>query len=316
MRSTLLRCALVVALTAVGSLAPAQFGGLRPKVKIENARVGFRPAGGNERGDGGVPQFVSKAGVWAPLWFSLEMLGDESRGMRLEVTSYDGDGFKTVTSTPILRKRDEKAGEQPRKQGERVEYAELTQSAYVRVGGLAESVRLQIVSDDDDRRTLSDPVLLDRLRERPVSTFVILSLGASVPGLEFPRTKQQATPGEGPYLRNGRVELARVESVQEMPDQWFGYSGADLVLLGTGKADKGFITELFTGNTAMVNRKRWALFEWVRRGGNLIVSVADRSDEVRASTVFADILPVAVGQATRETRLQSIDIEGVTGASI
>jgi hypothetical protein len=49
MRSTLLRIALVAIAFAAGPAAFAQFG-FRPKVKIDNPRVGFRPAGGERAG--------------------------------------------------------------------------------------------------------------------------------------------------------------------------------------------------------------------------------------------------------------------------
>jgi hypothetical protein len=307
MRSTPLRFAFAVALLAgLAAVAPAQFG-LRPKVKIENVRIGFRPAGGNERTEGTAAQPVFKAGLWAPLSFGLEILDETDRGMRLEVTAFDGDGMRTVTSTPIVRRVDVRAGEQPRAKGSKVEPTEMLNPTLVRVGGESGDVTLRVVSDDDDRRTLSDSVTLTNLRDRPVSKYVVLSLGATVPGLGFPRPDRK--PGEEgdaqAYLRNGRVELARVESVQEMPDQWFGYEAADLVVVGTGKADKAFVDELMTGTTATANRKRWALFEWVRRGGRLVLSVGDKADEVRASVAFADILPVTVGQAARLPELRT-----------
>lgn len=302
MRSTLLRIALVAAAFAAGPAAFAQFG-FRPKVKIDNPRVGFRPAGGNERADGGLPQFLSKSGMWAPVSFTLEMLGDTERGMRVEVSTNDGDGFRTVLTVPVARKRDLNTGESKRVAGEKIEPTEFTQTVYARVGGMAESVRLQIRSDDDDNLSLSDPVQVENLRTRPTSTYVVLSLGASVPGLSF--KPPVGHPAGVPYLNNGRVELAKIESVQEMPDQWFGYDGADLVVIGTGRADKQFVADLFTGTTATANKRRWALFEWVRRGGNLLLSVGEKADEVRASKAFDEILPVSVGQATRVPVLKS-----------
>ncbi len=302
MRSTLLRIALVAIAFAAGPAAFAQFG-FRPKVKIDNPRVGFRPAGGNERADGGLPQFVSKSGMWAPVSFTLEMLGDTDRGMRVEVSTNDGDGFRTVLTVPVARKRDTKAGEPPRVAGERIEPTEFVQSVYARVSGMAESVKLQIRSDDDDNVSLSDPIQVESIRPRTTSAYVVLSLGASVPGFSFKPPANH--PAGVPYLNNGRVELAKIESVQEMPDQWFGYDGADLVVIGTGRADKQFVADLFAGNTATANKKRWALFEWVRRGGNLLLSVGEKADEVRASKAFDEVLPVSVGQATRVPVLKS-----------
>jgi hypothetical protein len=303
MRPSPSRFALVACVVAaVAAPAAAQFG-LRPKVRIENPRVGFRPAGGNERGDGFIPQFVNKSGAWAPVWFNLEVLRETADAMRLEVTASDGDNFRTVTSVPILRKVDTKAGEQPRAKESRVEFSEMLNAAYARLGGETGSVKLQIVSDDDDRTTLSDPVTIDKPFSRSASTYVILSLGSTVPGLGFKRKDQRAQ--DGPYLRDGRVELAKVESLQEMPDQWFGYDAADLVILGTGKADRQFVADLFGSSSALASRKRWALFEWVRRGGKLVVSVGERAEEVRTSAAFEDVLPAAIGPSSQQSGLRS-----------
>jgi hypothetical protein len=301
------RFVLVAGLAAVLAVPTfAQFG-LRPKVKIVDARVGFRPGGG-EREGGVLPQFVCKSGAWAPIWFNLEVLRENEDAMRLEVATNDGDGFRTVQSIPILRKIDTKAGELPRAKQSRVEFSEMLNPALVRLSGDTSTVKLQIVSDDDDRSSLSDPVSIDGSRPRSASTYVILSLGATVPGLGFkrPDARQQGNDnGDRVYLRNGRVELAKIESLQEMPDQWFGYDGIDLVVIGTGRADKTFVSDLFTGTSAKINRKRWALFEWVRRGGKLVISVGDKTEEVRASEVFADVMPVTVGAATRVPELRS-----------
>ena len=53
-----------------------------------------------------------------------------------------------------------------------------------------------------------------------------------------------------------------------MPDRWFGYEAADVVVLTTGS--QTFINSL-NDDSAAPQRK--ALAEWVRRGGKLIVSV-------------------------------------------
>ena len=46
-------------------------------------------------------------------------------------------------------------------------------------------------------------------------------------------------------LRNGRVQTAAVTNVRDLPDQWFGYAAADLVVLTTGSAPPEFLDELF-----------------------------------------------------------------------
>ena len=53
-----------------------------------------------------------------------------------------------------------------------------------------------------------------------------------------------------------------------MPDRWFGYDAAEVVILTTDNDD--FMTKLTASDAAS---RRKALAEWVRRGGKLVISV-------------------------------------------
>src|SRR5205814_5271290 len=97
------------------------------------------------------------------------------------------------------------------------------------------------------------------------SRYVVLSLGSKLPGLTLPKENEpEDTPEGGRALRSGRIPTASIDNVALMPDQWFGYDAADLVVLCTGTNDK-FITALFTEPTYKTRLD--ALLEWVRRGG-------------------------------------------------
>lgn len=308
MRLTPLRAALAVA--AVGLLvgpASAQFG-FTPRAKIVSYSIGFQPAGGRER-DGSTPKGVCKVGLWAPVQVSVEFL--DVRGYRggilLEVTTIDCDELKTVTRTPIIDPSPYEAGTDEfyldRGKTVRRERTEVTHTAYVRLPSDAAEVRLRLVEEGDPDKALSDTEPINPTGVRAASKYVILSLGAGVPGLSFRRPDLGQAGDNTPYLRDGRVELAKIDSVEEMPDQWFGYEAADLVVLGTGRPDRDFVTKLFNSDNEQYARKRRALVEWVRRGGKLVLSVGDRAAEVGASADFASILPVAVSPAGREESL-------------
>lgn len=306
MRLTPLRVALAVA--AVGLLvgpASAQFG-FTPRAKIVSHSIGFRPAGGGDRDPGTAVAGVCKVGLWAPVGVAVEFqdVRGYTGGILLEVTTIDCDELKTVTRTPIIDASPYEAGtdEFYLDRGKTVqrERTEITHTAYVRLPSESAEVRLRLVEEGDPDKALSDTEVIQRTGVRAASKYVILSLGAGVPGLGFRRPDQGLGGDTSAYLRDGRVELARIDTVEEMPDQWFGYEAADLVVLGTGRPDKEFVAKLLNSDNERYARKRRALVEWVRRGGKLVLSVGDRAAEVAASADFTAVLPVAVSPAARE----------------
>ena len=245
---------------------------------------------------------VCKSGLWAPVAVAVEYqdMAGYRGGILLEVSTADCDGMKTVTRTKII---DAVPAEVPkddflqmRGKTVRVERTEIAATAYTRLAGDKPEVTLRLVEEGNPDRAVSDPVTLSTVGPRPVSRFVAVALGGAVRGFAFPN---DANAGAGGSYRGGRVELARIESVREMPDQWFGYEGADLILLPTGAADREFVGELFNSESEQAARKRRALLEWVRRGGKLAVFAADKAELVAASPDFAPALPAAIAAAPR-----------------
>jgi hypothetical protein len=72
----------------------------------------------------------------------------------------------------------------------------------------------------------------------------------------------------------GARRFAFIETVDRLPDQWFGYEAADVVVLTSGRVS--FLKDLLEDTT----HRRGALLEWVRRGGNLVLSVERNHAEV------------------------------------
>lgn len=314
MRPTPLRFALAaVALAVAAGLAQAQFG-FKPKAKIDlgKTRIGFRPTSGGERDAGAGVSPVCKVGLWAPLSVAVEF-GDVKgykKGILLEVTSVDCDDLRTVSRFPIIPaiSADPDSDEflRDRGPGARKEPSEMTNTAYVKLPSDTAEVRLRLVQEDDPERPLSETEVITRTGVRSTAKYVVLALGGKVPGFTLAR----------PELFGQRLELAHLDSVQEMPDQWFGYEAADLVVLPTGGPRAEFIADLFSSENPVFARKRRALFEWVRRGGKLVVSVGDRAAEVAASPEFGGyedkatkewvpgILPVQVAATPKVETLQ------------
>src|SRR5439155_8417516 len=121
---------------------------------------------------------------------------------------------------------------------------------------------------------LSEPFRIRSLRPRDSLTYVVLALGNRLPGFELPKPTTGAGSADsstGPQ-RGGRVEVAAIADVDLLPDQWFGYEAADLVILATTADD--FVERLFgEGGSPADRRRQAALTEWVSRGGRIVVAV-------------------------------------------
>src|SRR5262249_54963909 len=105
---------------------------------------------------------------------------------------------------------------------------------------------------------------------------LFLTLGTGLAQMKRAAEKLDAPEkGEQVDFEAGRRKFAFAEDVDAMPDQWFGYPAVDAVVLST--RDPKFVTRLAQdGETA----RRLALLEWVRRGGQLILSVGSSRQEV------------------------------------
>ena len=293
----------LVALLAAS--APAQFA--KPKVRIADAKVGL-PASKftNERDDGGAAARVCKTGLWAPVSFRLEILGETDKPLQVEITAYDSDDAKTITrwpiGSPVLNDAPTGADDKFRPRGSFVEPGEFMAKngvPLVRPGGNAGKITLQILTNELDTSpsSVSDPVGLDNPRLRDTSVYVILSLGSKLGGFDLPGDPQRGDR----VLRNGRIETAAFSSVEELPDLWFGYETADLIVLATGGAGDEFLTKLFQDD--FFKPKRDALREYVSRGGRLVISLGGKLD-VLNTVPFKAFLPVT---ATPE-RVESLSL--------
>lgn len=283
------------ALTSAG-LAAAQS---RPRVKIDEVKVGLpagRFVGERDAAQRGAP--VAKRNTWAPVYVRLEMLREVPEGgARLRIESADADDLRTTITVPLVTTLAD------RRPGEKIEPAEFAYVPYVRCGDRAGQVTLTVMSDvpGEEPRALSETVRLGQggnfIPFRDMATYVVLSLGSNLPGFDLPADDKKATQSGTTRggLRGGRVETAAITNVRELPDQWFGYQAADLVVLTTGAAQGEFLDELFDREKSVPFKdRRDALLEWVRRGGKLVVSVGSNASKVAPSELFQGFLPARV----------------------
>jgi hypothetical protein len=241
----------------------------KDRVKITGATVGFPTAG---REDG-----VAKFAAWAPVYVTLEVLGDVTEPAELFIEAPDADEIGTALAVPL-----DLAGVAP---GTKVFAPDRGATGYLRPAGGSGEVTVTVRTTKGS--ALSEPFRL-RLKPREPLQYVVLALGGNAAGFELPKP---ATGGDVVALRGGRIELAHIGDTSHLPDQWFGYDAADLVLLNTGTAPPEFLKQLFASDAPADKRKREALFEWVRRGGRLVVSVGSNSALVAELPHLQAILP-------------------------
>jgi hypothetical protein len=272
-------------------------------VVIRDARIGLPPGRFvSSRDDKGRAANVAKDNVWAPIYLSLEIAREAKSDAAVLVESSDSDKLGNRLVFPLQNL----SGEQP---GTRLEAVDLRAIPYVRTAGneLRISIRAPHPSrSPEDWESLSETLVLRSVPTRDVSRYVVLSLGSQLPGFTLPKEQDAddaGTTGSSKALRNGRLETAAITKVAEMPDQWFGYEAADIVILTTG-TDDSFIAQLFTD--AAYKPRLDALLEWVRRGGKLVVSVGRNANLVAQHRVLQEILPMNLNTddpIRQETRL-------------
>ncbi|MDB5306413.1 MAG: hypothetical protein JWO38_615 [Gemmataceae bacterium] len=248
-----------------------------PKVKITDARVGLPPHAPDD--PSATP--VCKFAAWAPVYVDLEVLDGVTDPAELVVETPDADGVVTTLAVPL-----DLARVRP---GTTLSARDLKFLPYLRpAGGTGETT---VTVRTTAGTALSDPFRIRSLRPRAPLVYVVLSLGSRLPGFDLPRATSgtdEAEPATGP-VRGGRVELASITDPDTLPDQWFGYEAADLVVLTTGTGSAEFLRRLFDDPV-----KRQALLEWVRRGGRLVVSVGVNAGAAAQLPALQDVLPYSI----------------------
>ncbi len=279
----------VAALLTLGTIstASAQTG---YAIKIEDARIGLPPGRFGAEKDAATqkPVNVIKRNMWAPIYLNLEIKKEVETGAKIRIDSADADELRTSMTVPLTKSF---SGMLP---GTKLQPYELSFTPYVRCGDRSGDVTITILSDDGRDKQLAEPFRIRFQQFRDVSNYVIVSLGSRLPGFDLPSDNTQKGNARS-ALRGGRVEASAITNVMEMPDQWFGYQAADLVVLTTGSTPLPFLNELFGDNVQEPQRvRRDALLEWVRRGGKLIVSVGSNSPSLAQMKAFQAILPAPI----------------------
>jgi hypothetical protein len=229
--------------------------------------VGFPAAAGAPSNF--VAPMLGKDGTWMPVAVPLTCHGEYLGPAQLVVESVDSDEVPSRYSVPV-----------PQLAPGQTE----TVIGYARPGGRNDNLTVSVV--EGGGRTLAQ-VTFPRPRGLEPAQMLYVAIGsplatAALPGLA---TSAEATAGAG-VQTEPRTALGFVAKVEQLPNAWFGYDGADAVFVTTGDRD---------ATTALVNERtgrKAALAEWVRRGGNLVVSVGKNEDLLVGMGEINDLLPM------------------------
>ncbi|MBX7105740.1 MAG: hypothetical protein K1X57_16780, partial [Gemmataceae bacterium] len=247
----------------LGGTAPAQD---RDPLKIESVMVGF-PASGRLKNAVGNDSF-NKGGCWTPVYITIRCAKPFPAPGYIIVSSADCDEVPTryrVALPPMQPGQTEKI------------------LAYTRPGGRRDSIRVAVYGSND-REICPDAMAVNKGIE--VSQFLYLGIGSQLDSALLPGLP--TTEGESTVARSldARSLLASVARIEDLPQQWFAYNSVDTVLIST--ADRDFATALVSERDG----RKAALTEWVRRGGNLVVSVGRNQDLFAGAGELNDSLPV------------------------
>ncbi len=235
---------------AIPAGAVAQ-GPSTPPTLANKVRIGL-PSG---TADGG----RMRQGAWAPIYITLTGNGPKGNGQAdfkvvLDALDAEENPYRYSIPVPALEAAEQKVV-----------------IGYLRAPNQEFTVSVQT----PDGKTVQGPFKQMRAAEaeplRPIIPLFVVIGGASLPKLKASLLPDPAKPGEGDDVvveTTVARGYARITKVADMPDQWFGYDAADVIILTTD--NDTFMNELIGKDAAP---RRRALAEWVRRGGKLVLSV-------------------------------------------
>lgn len=262
--------------------APRRFVPPSEAPSIERVRIGL-PAG-----RGGFNAGKSRNAVWTPVAITLKAgsHGVPANTYRLRVETADSEELRYhyPVEVPAME-----AG------------TEQTVQGYAAFGSDDTSCQVRLETTEGQwiqakSQAARDPVGIVRDQD-----LLFLALGTSFSSLKRAAEKPEAADkaqGVDAESETGRRQFAFVEDVEAMPDRWFGYGGVDVVVLST--RDPQFVARLAQDS---MSARRTALLDWVRRGGQLVLTIGSSRREV--SRELLPRLPLVDAKVTGSETLKA-----------
>jgi len=261
----------------------------RALFKIHDAQLGM-PAGpfSSEVDEDGKKRPLFKAGVWAPVYVDIECLDKMQEPLELVVESADSDDLTTSYRVPFPTMSP----------GERIVGGELPCLSYIKPGSYTATLGVSI-REVRTGRNVCQPFSRTHYGSQP-GKFFVLTAGVKLPGMRFtqPRENPNQPQDDASLLDFGKIEVASIERLRDLPDVWFGYDAANMLIIPTGTDDANFVQEWFSP----ANDTRWkAVREWVRRGGHLVISVGSNVDTVAGLKELQEMLPTTLVAGSKQS---------------
>ncbi len=244
---------------------------------LANARV-FAADEGQQATDGNLPDINAirvgiadhfKVGHWTPIRVSVDGL-TPLKDPHVIATAPDNDGVPTVATVPLPLPT--------------MPDADRVATVYTNVGRIGAPIDVALATGtravESQSLKANGASAESKFVELPATAELVLFMGPASPELTDSYTKRN--PANGQPVG----QAVRVESVNELPDKWFGYDAVDLVILTVGDGD------LFGRQYAQLatDEKRFdALVQWVELGGRLVVFCGGEN----AQAVFGEDRPMA-----------------------
>lgn len=230
-----------------------------------------------------------RVGFWTPVEVEIKGGKEPLTGI-VAVNVPDGDGVPTtvVSTRPVA-----------------IEPGKTTTSRlFVRPGQSYGSLRVQVLTTEGKEATSK-------------TFFSGMNPGGNTIPFGLPATNRLIVEfgpplGLGEFIVNenpdelSQTRLARVENAVDLPTEWYGYEGVDMVVLSTSRPD-------LYRSLAQSPARRAALRRWVEMGGKLVVFCGAEADELLSEGgVLEGLVP---GTFTESIKLeQSQQIEAFSGA--
>jgi hypothetical protein len=260
---------ILLAAWLVPSLAFAQAEKRLPP-EVKKFHIGFQTYHKEE-------QTAYKVGLWTPVY--VELFGGTDGIMArpdrdppyLEIETVDSEDVGTLIRIPVSIKPLESA----------------TIMGYVktgRMGGGMNEVTVTLRANNNKYRPLS----VDFFSTFDIDAHLYLTIGPKITDLynAVRKIEKQGDEKENVDPRfeqmNSFRHVVYENKVERLPEVWFGYNSVDLIVLATGHRE--FLKGL--NNDA---KRLGALAQWVRRGGRLIVPIAQTNQDVVAELLKSPV---------------------------
>lgn len=210
-------------------------------------------------------QGVFKVGHWTPVWVTLTG-GSASQTVTLEIQTPDTDGVPTQFL-------DEASAEVRLEPGRTLKLLR-----YFKPGQTAGEV---VVRVRQGRGVVAERRLTPGRFATPLSADqpLIVTYGGPVPVAEALALGGRLSGAAGP--------TPRLDSAEQLPDEWLGYEGVNVLVLSTSRPEP---------LDSLTERQRMAIRQWVRMGGRLVFCVGSRGSAVLdPQGAWADLAPGRFG---------------------